>query len=122
MIPDMDDGETGKSKNKIDIVAIQVTSKVPSLKEINKGVSAISLPKTTDGSDLGFLVSQLNNFDEINETDEPWDFQKIKNEIYETVTPPFLFIYYFSRQVTHLYGVVVDDIEAISETEAKKKL
>ena len=42
--------------------------------------------KQEEGVDLSLLTSVMRPFEEINEFDEAWEFQKLKSDIYEIVS------------------------------------
>ena len=45
-----------------------------------------TLPQTEEGVDLSLLTNVMRPFEEINEYDEVWEFQKLKTDVYEIVS------------------------------------
>lgn len=44
-----------------------------------------TLPSTEEGVDLSALLSNIRTSEDLQEKDEPWEFSKLKTEIYELV-------------------------------------
>lgn len=45
-----------------------------------------TLPATEEGVDLSLLLSMIRTSEELQEKDEPWEFSKLKTEVYELVS------------------------------------
>jgi intraflagellar transport protein 43 len=45
-----------------------------------------TLPATEEGVDLSLLLSMIRTGEELQEKDEPWEFSKLKTEVYELVS------------------------------------
>lgn len=45
-----------------------------------------TLPATEEGVDLSLLLGMIRTSEELQEKDEPWEFSKLKTEVYELVT------------------------------------
>lgn len=82
------DAEADSVANQLsDNVATNLVShKVKDFYDLQVETRKSTLPSAEEGVDLGILLSFMRTNDEVNEADEPWEFGKLKTEVYEVVS------------------------------------
>lgn len=63
-----------------------VSNKVKDFYDLQIETRKNTLPVPEEGVDLSLLISMMRTNEEVNELDEPWEFGRLKTEVYEVVS------------------------------------
>ncbi len=85
MIPDIEaDAVANQQSNNAPVNL--VSNKVQDFYSLQIETRKNTLPLPEEGVGLSLLISLLRTSEEVNELDEPWEFGRLKTEVYEVVS------------------------------------